>query len=88
MSEHEPEPGQRYEDWLAEGYGPSIADIMAALKAEIASLAAERNAVRALLKRVLDSHRRPWVYGMSVTITEPPSVYAAWRADIERGGGQ
>ena len=58
------------------------------LRDALAAARAERNAVRALLKRVLDSHRRPWVYGMSVTITEPPSVYAAWRADIERGGGQ
>ena len=49
MSEHEPDPGQPYEDWLAEGYGPSIADIRAALKAENARLTAERDELRAAL---------------------------------------
>lgn len=48
-----------------------------------ATLTAERGQARALLARVLDSHRQPWVYGMSVTITDPPGVYAAWRAEIE-----
>jgi len=43
---------------------------------------ADRDELRALLARVLDSHRQPWVYGMSVTITSGP-VYVAWRADIE-----
>ena len=46
------------------------------------AFATERDQARALVARVLDSHRQPWAYGMSVTITSGP-VYAAWRADIE-----
>jgi len=46
------------------------------------AFATERDQARALVARVLDSHRQPWAYGMSVTITSG-QVYAAWRADIE-----